>query len=64
MRVIDEKTGKGQTVRYTGSVRGLLERLRVNPETVLVVRDGMLLTKDAVLREKDTVTVLSVVSGG
>ena len=64
MKVIEEKTGKARTLSYTGRVTGLLDRLKINPETVLVVRDGTLLTKDAVLKEKDTVTVLSVVSGG
>lgn len=46
------------------TVRDLLERLQLNPETVLVVRGAELLTRDARLEEDDEVEVRPVVSGG
>lgn len=42
----------------------LLEQLRLNPESVLVIRDGQLLTGDDWLEPDDEVVVRSVISGG
>ncbi len=42
----------------------LLEKLRLNPESVLVIRDGQLLTGDDWLQKEDEVVVRSVISGG
>ncbi len=46
------------------TVRQLLKRLDLLPETVLVVRDGVLLTEDQTLHPGDTVKIVAVVSGG
>jgi sulfur carrier protein len=46
------------------TVRELLDRLQLNPETVLVVRGSELLTRDARLNEEDDLEVRPVVSGG
>lgn len=46
------------------SVQELLDRLQLNPETVLVVRGSELLTRDARLGEDDEVEIRPVVSGG
>ncbi|MCL6499300.1 MAG: MoaD/ThiS family protein [Firmicutes bacterium] len=53
-------------VELTGvrSVQELLDRLQLNPETVLVVRGSELLTRDARLGEDDEVEIRPVVSGG
>ncbi len=53
-------------VEFTGKrrVRDLLKELRVNPETVLVIRGGSLLTGDELLQEADEVEVRPVISGG
>lgn len=53
-------------VEFSGKrrVRDLLKELGVNPETVLVIRGGTLLTGDALLRESDVVEIRPVVSGG
>lgn len=46
------------------SVGELLSLLELNPETVLVVKNGVLVTEDELLADQDEVKVLSVISGG
>ena len=55
-----------RTVEVSGpaSVSRVLERLDVNPETVLVICDGTLVTKDHVLSDDADVEIRSVISGG
>ncbi len=45
-------------------VRELLKELSIDPETVLVIRGGTLLTRDERLEEDDAVEVRPVISGG
>ncbi len=45
-------------------VRALLEKLGLNRESVLVVKDKRLVTGDAALKNRDKIRILSVVSGG
>ena len=46
------------------SVRMLLERLAINPETVLVIRDADLLTREERLAADDELEIRPVISGG
>jgi|TARA_Y100000310_G_scaffold144893_3_gene144213 thiamine biosynthesis protein ThiS len=46
------------------TVEKLLEKLKINPETVLVVKNEEVLLKEVKLEDKDTIKILSVVSGG
>src|SRR5262245_36558574 len=46
------------------SVRMLLERLQINPETVLVIRESDLLTREERLADADFVEIRPVISGG
>jgi sulfur carrier protein len=45
-------------------VAALLRELGFNPESHLVIRNGQLLTRDDMVREDDTVEILSTISGG
>jgi uncharacterized protein (TIGR00269 family) len=45
-------------------VRALLERLAINPETVLVIRGPDLLTREEPLAEADSIEIRPVISGG
>ena len=45
-------------------VSRVLEQLSINPETVLVIHDGTLVTKDAVIPDDAEVEIRSVISGG
>lgn len=46
------------------SVSELLASLKLIPETVLVIKNGVLVPEDELLSESDAVRVLSVISGG
>ncbi|MGH2728758.1 MAG: ATP-binding protein, partial [Actinomycetota bacterium] len=46
------------------NVRTLLERLQINPETVLVIRERDLLTREERLADADEVEIRPVISGG
>lgn len=45
-------------------VRELLEHLQINPESVLVIRDADLLTREERVEDADEVEIRPVISGG
>ena len=54
--------GKEQHLeRKRARIETLLHRLHLNPETTLVVRNGLLLTEDEDLFDGDTALILSTV---
>ncbi|MGZ8565800.1 MAG: MoaD/ThiS family protein [Actinomycetota bacterium] len=46
------------------SVREVLAELGVDPDTVLVIRKGELVTREATVGDPDTLEVRPVISGG
>jgi sulfur carrier protein len=46
------------------TVRALLQELGVNPDTVLVIRAGELVTREVRLEDVDEIEVRPVISGG
>jgi len=46
------------------TVRQVIEKVGLIPETVLAVREGKLLTEDTVLEPDDEVRLVAVISGG
>jgi sulfur carrier protein len=46
------------------TVAALLERLKLNPESVLVIQGDTLVTRDARLSDADVVEIRPVTSGG
>lgn len=46
------------------TARAAIEKVGLDPEAVLVVRDGQLVTDDTVLRGEDEVRLIAVISGG
>jgi sulfur carrier protein len=46
------------------TVRQVVEKVGLIPETVLAVRDGKLLTEDTMLGPDDEVRLVAVISGG
>jgi thiamine biosynthesis protein ThiS len=64
MKLILEKEEKEEQLDFEGSVEKLLKKLRINPETVLVAKNGEIVDDSENLENNDTVMILSVVSGG
>jgi len=64
MKIRITKGNREIKIRFEGTVKGLLEKLKINPETVIVTRDNVMLTEDEKLSFEDEVVILSVVSGG
>ena len=46
------------------TVRAVLDELGVNPDTVLVIRAGELVTREVRLDDRDEIEVRPVISGG
>ncbi|MCM2325628.1 MAG: MoaD/ThiS family protein [Candidatus Woesearchaeota archaeon] len=64
MEISMDKPKKQLEMEFKGSVNTLLKKLGINPETVIVVRDGEILTEDDSLKDVDVIRIMSVVSGG
>lgn len=64
MDVFIEKTSEKKDMGFSGTGKRLLDTLGINPETVILVREGRLLTLDTKLSDKDSIRILSVISGG
>lgn len=46
------------------TVRELIRKVGLQPELVLAVRDGQLLTEDTLVEENDHIKLVAVISGG
>ena len=64
MQVYTESKDNIKQMQFTGSVKELLQKLSINPVTVIVVKNDELVTLDEKLSNKDNVRILEVVSGG
>lgn len=63
MKVFIEKEDKTKEVKAK-TIKEVLAKLKINPETVLTVVNDELVTEDKKLSNKDEVKLLSVISGG
>jgi sulfur carrier protein ThiS len=64
MKIFIERNNKWLNLKFNGNVKALLQQLKINPESVLVIRNNKLLTEADKLRNNDEVKILSVISGG
>jgi len=64
MKVFLEKEKKHKKLVFNGTTGSLLKKLKTNPESVLVIRNDELVTLDTQLKDSDSITILSVISGG
>lgn len=46
------------------TVRSALEKIGIEPDSVLATRNGELITDDELLIENDTIKLIAVISGG
>ena len=63
MKVYIEKTDEYKEVEAS-TVKELLTLLKVNPTTIITVKNNELVTEDEKLTNKDNIKLLSVISGG
>ncbi len=64
MKIFIEREKKIQETSFNGKVKALLKKLVLNPEIVLVTRQGKLLTEEDTVKDTDEIKILSVISGG
>lgn len=55
---------KEYEVRPGMTAQHALQKIGVQPETVLITREGELLTEDEILQEGDVIKLIAVISGG
>lgn len=63
MKVYIEKQDKKLRVKAR-NVKELLDKLEINPTTVIVVKNDELVLDEEKLNEKDNIKILEVISGG
>ena len=65
IKIFIERENQTNTISFQGnSLKDLLKEIKINPETVIVVRKGEVITEKEILRDNDKVELLSVISGG
>ncbi len=64
MKVFIERENSAKQLKFKGTVSKLLKQLKLNPATVLVARNSILVTESDRLNDDDEVRILSVISGG
>ena len=68
MKVYIEKDDRSLNVKVSKTEKidgkSLLEKLEINPSSVILVKNNEVVLEDELLTEKDDVKILSVVSGG
>jgi sulfur carrier protein ThiS len=52
------------TIQPGGSVRDAILQCGLNPETVLAMRDGTLITDEVIVRVGDRIRLVATISGG
>lgn len=63
VKVFIERGNKTKNINAS-NIKSLLENLKINPETVLIVKNNELTTTNSKLNPKDKIKLLSVISGG
>lgn len=65
IEVYNEREQATEKINFTGTkVKDLLQQLKLNPESFLVVRNNEVITEEDILRDQDKIELLSVISGG
>jgi sulfur carrier protein ThiS len=65
MKLIIEKENKTRNIKIAKiSVKDLLKKLKLSQNTVLVIKNNELVSEEEIIFDKDTIKIMSVVSGG
>jgi len=51
-------------VKHGMTVRKALQKISIEPDSVLATRDGELITDDEIIKEHDVIKLIPVISGG
>jgi sulfur carrier protein len=51
-------------IKHGMTVRKSLQKLSIEPDSVLITRNGELLTDDEIIQENDLIKLVPVISGG
>lgn len=51
-------------IKHGSTVRIALQRLGIAPDSVLIIRQGELITDDEIIKENEVIKLVSVISGG
>lgn len=63
MKVFIERTNEYREVEAK-TVKEALEKLKINPTTVIVSKNNELVTDETRINDRDEIKILSVISGG
>lgn len=55
---------KVHEVKHGMTIRKALQKLDIEPDSVLATRNGELLTDDEIIKENDVIKLVPVISGG
>ena len=64
MKIYIEKTDKLIGLKGIRDGKELLEKLDINPQTVILTKNDEVILEDEELSESDEIKILSVISGG
>lgn len=64
MRIVDRQNNFEEVLEGKLTVGKALEKLNINPESVIVIKEGQLVTHDTLIKEDEEIEIMSVVSGG
>ncbi len=64
MKVFIEKEQKELEINFSGKIKELFEKLNIDSETHLAVKNNELVTEDEDVSEDEYVKIIPVVSGG
>ena len=66
INVFYDKENKEKTIELANnsSVKDLLAKMKINPVTVIVSKNDNIIPEDEKLKDKDTIRLISVISGG
>lgn len=51
-------------IKHGMTVRKALQKISIEPDSVLATRDGELITDDEIIKEHDVIKLIPVISGG
>jgi sulfur carrier protein ThiS len=68
MKVYIEKDDRSLNIKVSKTEKidaeKLLEKLKINPSSIILIKNNEVVLEDEILTEKDDIKILSVISGG